>query len=396
MQLGLQQQDDLTFLPNMTTQQSWWETDQWFAPADVVVAGAGLMGLWTAYELLRQAPQLKLTLLEAGSLPCGASTRNAGFACFGSPTELWHDAQQMGPTAMLDVVDMRYRGIQKIRSVLGDALIGYEPCGGYECYTQWPPLFHEQLGQLNQWLQPLTRHPLTFSDATRQLPSLGLHGFAGMVKNDQEGSLHSGKLVQALTQLVQQMGATILFQTRLLHWHTTSSGIVAHTSRGALPAQKLVLATNAWLHTMAPSLGIQPARGQVMVSHPLPGLALHGTFHFQEGFYYWRHIGNRVLLGGARHLDMAAENTLVMETSPTIQQALEHFLITHLPQHFTPQNITHTIAYRWSGLMAMSPSKQPVLQALQPGIWAAMCCNGMGVAITPVFAEKIAAALLTT
>jgi glycine/D-amino acid oxidase-like deaminating enzyme len=45
--------------------------------------------------------------------------------------------------------------------------------------------------------------------------------------------------------------------------------------------------------------------------------------------------------------------------------------------------------------MAMSTSKQPLLQALQPGVWAAMACNGMGVALTPVFGETVARAVLT-
>jgi glycine/D-amino acid oxidase-like deaminating enzyme len=122
---------------------------------------------------------------------------------------------------------------------------------------------------------------------------------------------------------------------------------------------------------------------------------MHGTFHFDEGFYYWRHLGNRILLGGARNADFAGEETLDTGTSEVIQQQLEQFLIRHLPQYFTAENILSQIDYRWGGLMAMHESKLPVLQALAPNVWGAMSCNGMGVAITPVFAAQVVRSLLT-
>jgi glycine/D-amino acid oxidase-like deaminating enzyme len=147
---------------------------------------------------------------------------------------------------------------------------------------------------------------------------------------------------------------------------------------------------------MAPSLGIKPARGQVMVTEPIQGLKMHGTFHFDEGFYYWRHLGNRILLGGARNADFAGEETLESTVSEVIQSQLEQFLIRHLPAHFNASSIQSMVSLRWGGLMAMSPDKKPVLVETEKAVWAAMCCNGMGVALAPVFAERVAAAVLTS
>jgi glycine/D-amino acid oxidase-like deaminating enzyme len=334
-------------------------------------------------------------VLERAALPLGASTRNAGFACFGSPSELLHDAGVMGVEAMLQVVDMRFRGIQRIRETLGDAAIGFEPCGGYECYDTWPDGFLDQLAQLNTWLQPVMGTPAAFTVATDQMQPMGLQGFAGMVANELEGAVHSGQLVAALAEKIQQAGVTIRYGAEVQGWSGGAGNIEVVTSRGLFRTGQLVLATNAYLQQMAPQLGVKPARGQVILSKPIPGLAMQGTFHFDEGFYYWRHMGNRVLLGGARNLDFAGEETLEMNVSGTIQQALEQFLVRHLPGHFGQGRMDELIEMRWSGLMAMSPSKQPLLQALQPGIWAAMACNGMGVALTPVFGETVARAVLT-
>ena len=46
--------------------------------ADVAIIGAGYTGLWTAYYLKRQAPHLRIVVLEAEIAGFGASGRNGG------------------------------------------------------------------------------------------------------------------------------------------------------------------------------------------------------------------------------------------------------------------------------------------------------------------------------
>src|SRR5258708_7119694 len=114
------------------TSLSVWERESFFAPADIVIAGSGFVGLWSAYYLKKSAPHLSVTILERGIIPTGASTRNAGFACFGSLTELVADTQQMGEDKMLELVEMRCKGLRRIEKTFSDKKIGYERYGGYE------------------------------------------------------------------------------------------------------------------------------------------------------------------------------------------------------------------------------------------------------------------------
>ncbi|MGZ3840207.1 MAG: FAD-dependent oxidoreductase, partial [Flavisolibacter sp.] len=65
-----------------------WEKETFFAPQDVMILGSGFVGLWSAYYLKKKQPALRITILERGLIPTGASTRNAGFACFGSLSEV--------------------------------------------------------------------------------------------------------------------------------------------------------------------------------------------------------------------------------------------------------------------------------------------------------------------
>ncbi|MFL5809244.1 MAG: FAD-dependent oxidoreductase, partial [Flavisolibacter sp.] len=57
-----------------------WEKETFYAPQDVVIAGSGFVGLWSAFFLKKKKPKLKITVVDRGLIPTGASTRNAGFA----------------------------------------------------------------------------------------------------------------------------------------------------------------------------------------------------------------------------------------------------------------------------------------------------------------------------
>ena len=109
-----------------------WEKETYYAPKDVVIVGCGFVGLWTAYELIHKYPKLKITILEKGTIPSGASTRNAGFSCFGSVSELMFDVELMGEATMLETVKMRYQGLQRIQAVFDKKVMDYEGNGGYE------------------------------------------------------------------------------------------------------------------------------------------------------------------------------------------------------------------------------------------------------------------------
>ncbi len=70
---------------------SYWERDTFFSNVDIIIIGSGIVGLSAALCLKKRAPKLNIIILERGILPMGASSKNAGFACFGSPGELLED-----------------------------------------------------------------------------------------------------------------------------------------------------------------------------------------------------------------------------------------------------------------------------------------------------------------
>jgi hypothetical protein len=52
-------------------------------------------------------------------------------------------------------------------------------------------------------------------------------------------------------------------------------------------------------------------------------LDIKGTFHLDRGYYYFRNIGNRILLGGGRNLNFDEENTTEFAQTEIVQNKLE-------------------------------------------------------------------------
>jgi gamma-glutamylputrescine oxidase len=371
-----------------------WEKESFFAPADIVIAGSGYLGLWSAYYLKRAHPSLSITIVDRGRIPTGASTRNAGFACFGSLTELIADAKKMGEDKMLELVEMRYKGLRRIRKTFSDKKTGYKAHGGYELISPQTTDMNElrsNIDWLNLRMKKIVKSQKTFRLQDDKIASFGFSGVSHLVEAREEGQLHPGKLCQSLLRLVQSMGVTVLTNLEIKSFERINGRIILQTSPEiGLTAGQLLVCTNGFARQLLPQLDVIPARGQVLVTSPIEALPFSGSFHYEEGFYYFRDLGDRVLLGGARNLAIEEETTDEMTITDTIQQELERFLReTILPGK------TFSIDHRWSGIMGTGSEKLPILQQTGEGVFCAVRMSGMGVALAPVMGEKVARLMLS-
>lgn len=370
-------------------QISVWEKESFYAHKDVIIVGSGFVGLWSAYHLKKNHPKLSIAIVDRGIIPTGASTRNAGFACFGSVTELIADTMKSGETQMLEIVEMRYKGLKKIRKVFGKKEMGYESLGGYELITEVQGFdintLRSNIDWLNHKLKSITKKEKAFYLNDEKINTFGFANVQHLIENKLEAQLHSGKLCQALLRLVQSMGVTVLNSIEIKSFEKINGKIELQTNQPInLSTEQLLICTNAFAKQLAPELDVEPARGQVLVTSEIPGLKWKGTFHFDEGFYYFRNLGNRVLLGGARNRAFDEEHTYDLSTSENIQTVLEQFL----HEKILPAN-SFDIEYRWSGIMGVSDEKMPVVKQISDQVFCAVRMGGMGVALAPVIGEKI-------
>ncbi len=357
---------------------SYWELKTWLGRIDYCIVGSGITGLSCALALREKDPDARILVLEKGVFPQGASTKNAGFACFGSLTEILSDLQTHSEDEIVQLVSDRRKGIELLRRRFGDPGIDFRGWGGYEVFlSREAALFEhctEQLDRINALLQPVFGGPC-FRMARN---TFGLNGILPqLILNPWEGQIDTGRMMRSLIDRVQEPPnpVRILNGITVEGFEDLGTRVVLQTDHFELQCRKLLLATNGFAGSLG-ALPVRPARAQVLVTAPVEGLRLKGTFHMDAGYYYFRNVGNRVLLGGGRNLDPEGETTTAFGQTERIQNSLEALL-----RDVILPGRDFKIERRWSGIMGVGDQKKPILKKLSENVACGVRLGGMGVAI---------------
>jgi gamma-glutamylputrescine oxidase len=368
---------------------SYWEQTAFIDHADIIIIGSGLVGLSAALHLKKKQPALKVLVLERGFLPTGASTKNAGFACFGTASEQIAAIKRSSREEVLRMVDYKWRGLRRLRENLGDANIDYYQDGGYELFMDDEIEKAEnciaQIDSLNKLLAPAIGEPVIYSVADDKTPQFGFNKVSRMIYNPFEGQIDTGKMMRALLNKVYNLGVLVLNNCEIQRIEQASDHTRLTTSQGNFKTRKVILATNAFANQLFPGLKVIPGRGQVLVTKPIPNLKLKGTYHFNEGYYYFRNINNRVLFGGGRNLDLKAEETWEFGQTDLVKNKQTAYLNEVI---LPGQNAE--IDYWWSGIMGFGDDISPIVKQVEPNVFCAVRCNGMGVAMGSLVGEEVA------
>lgn len=360
---------------------SYWELKSWFSNVDFAIVGSGIVGLSTAIHLKSKYPKSNILVLEKGQLPNGASTKNAGFACFGSLSEIVSDLKTHSIAEVVELVKTRVEGLKLLRETLGDNSLDFKQFGGYELFEN-SKLFNEskaKLNEINSYLQPI------FNDNvyTIQPNTFGFKNVNNeLIFNQFEGQIDTGKMMEALLQKAQSAGIKILNSADVTF--IDDFGTISLSDQFSFSANKIIIATNGFAQEFLEE-NVVPARAQVLITEPIPNLNIKGTFHLDEGYYYFRNIDNRILLGGGRNLDFNGEETTEFAITERIQTKLEQLLNdVILPNHDV--NIQH----RWSGIMGVGTQKKAIVKQVSNNVYCAVRMGGMGVAIGSSIGKEIA------
>lgn len=368
-------------------QLSFWEKVTLLENIDFLVVGSGIVGSACALEWRRLNPDAKIVMLERSYLPLGASTKNAGFACFGSVTELLDDLENTPEERVWNTVKLRYEGLERLLQRFSAADLNYENCGSYDLISDEDDLafYRSKLEYLNQQIEFITGRKDCYSFEKNVNEKYGFNGFEGGYFNRLEGAIDTGKLLLATQKDLAKNGIIVLNGIEVLQVHPDQNESLIETNYGEIRSKKVAITINGFAKKLLPELPVEPARAQVLVTSEIKGLRAKGTFHLDKGYYYFRNVGNRILFGGGRNLDFRAENTYDLAQTELIQDALEKLL----REQIIP-GTEFSIDYRWSGTMGVGTEKGPILEKLNPNIAVGVRMGGMGVAIGSLIGERLA------
>lgn len=363
---------------NTTSTFSFWEKKTYFDDIELIVIGSGIVGLSSAISFKEKYKNAKVVVLERGILPYGASTKNAGFACFGSVSELLSDLKNSSEDLVWQTVDMRIKGLNVLRKRLGDKAIDYKEFGGYELFdsTQKFEECADKLELFNKRIKSYTGINDTYSIENKRIKKFQFNKIQGLIWNKKEGQIDTGKMMQNLIQLALSKGVIILNSIDVISIKDTKNSVEIQTSVGEISSKKLIVSTNGFANQLLNLKDVKPARAQVLITKPIQDLKLKGTFHYDEGFYYFRNIGNRVLFGGGRNLDFEKETSPDFEINPLIHKRLDFLLKTIILP-----NTNFEVEHRWCGIMGVGTEKKPIVKKISSNVVCAVRMGGMGVAI---------------
>ena len=371
---------------------SFWEK-KWFTNYEYVVIGAGIVGCFAALKIANEKKNAKVALIERGILPLGASTKNAGFACFGSITEIEKNRKEMSDDDLLSLLELRIKGLEKLRNNLGDKNISYSNCNGYELFFGIDKL-DRRIHKINELLNPLIDKKV-FSLRNKYIKRFGFAKeiVVGLTENKFEGSIDPGKMIFSLKKKLGSLSVDCYFSTEVESFEETSKKIYLKLKSSNqsidIKTNKLVICTNAFAKKWFDMEDISPGRGFILLTNKIPDLKINGCFHYNGGYYYFRNIGNRLLLGGGREIDIKNETTYSFGINNRIRQKL----IEDLKRFIVPNKDFH-IKSEWSGIMGFGQNKLPLIKKFSENISLGVRLGGMGISIGSIVGEKTAELVL--
>ena len=365
---------------NIKNHLSWWEYDQMLKDIDYTIIGGGIVGLSTAIEIKKTDFSKKVLIVDKKSLPFGASTKNAGFACFGSISEIMDDYNLYGEQVCQKLIKMRWKGLSILKSRVPAATMNYKPKPGAEIFQGNDEFdqYVEQIGWANKLVAPVVQDNQCFSHSRGP--------FGSEIVNRFEGCLNPQKMMSALEIEARKLGVSFIYGFKVNDIDFEQRMIVS--DQGSMGFNQLVVCTNGFTSRLLSSYDVKPARNQVLITEKIDGFSLDRCYHMNKGYVYFREIDGRLLLGGGRDLDKEGETTDQLGSTALIEEYLNDLMDNHILK-----GKEYTIAHRWSGILGVGASKMPIVERINDHTLLAVRMGGMGVAIGSFIGEVVTAML---
>ena len=364
---------------------SYWEKKELYNPNQIIIIGSGIVGLTTAIYIKEKDPKLPVLILERGSLPLGASTKNAGFACFGSVSEILDDLTRMEEREVIQLIGNRIKGLSRLLSIVDPSEIEYSNTGGYEVFSEDQEMLYSNCLENINKCNDLVESAAGFRETFQLIESNGaVANDMNIIYNPYEGMLNPFKMVSQLIKKAKSMGVLIV-NNQEVQSVDRNSKVLSTDHLSEISYHKLVICTNGFARKIFNELQVHPVRNQVLMTQPIDGLKLEGCYHYNQGYVYFRNYQGRLLLGGGRNIALHEESTDVFGNTDTIQSFLMNFL-------YDVIGISKAIKvdHWWSGILGVGPVKSTIIDEYHPDHFLGVRMGGMGVALGSEVGHKLA------
>ncbi len=334
-------------------------------PYDIVVIGAGIAGLSTAYWLAKEDPSLKIAVVEKYRIGDGATGRNAGFITCGSVEHFNRLVETHGAPKALEIWRFSEMNLELLKEEIinGDSNdLGFEQRGSFSLAST-----DEELKELVQTKIKMDDLKIAAEELSEEdcRERLGVEGFVGGIKYLDDASINPLKLLKSIQRkCIERFPKIDFYENHEVYGIEKNAGQRKVRTRGVdFEAPMVIMATNAYSALLNSYFAdkIFPTRGQILCTAPVAPF-MEGPCYANFVLDYFRQLPTgEVLIGGFRQLQRDVEVGHSDETTAIIQNALEEFLNNHIPRLMKGNT---EIIHRWSGVMGFSADGQPMVGSL--------------------------------
>ena len=357
--------------------------------ADTVVVGAGYTGLSAALHLADSG--IEPLVIEAEQPGWGASGRNGGVVAAKFRLAFPDMAARHGRATAARMYQLAHEAVDLVEELVdrhGIADARLTRSGQVKAAHNPAALAHAVAEA--EWLRrELGDRTMTVQSRAEGAEETGSTGFAGGVRNAGSGGLHPLNYLRGLADGADRRGIRICGGTPALRIRREGAGVLVVTPGGSVRARRVVLATNGYSDrtraTDALRRRIVPFRSAIIATEPLTAnlaatiMPSRRTYGETRRMMRWfRMVDGRVVFGGRGAFGKA--------DSPAAFRALERAMV-----GIFPALADVPVAYRWSGLVAMTMDAVPHVGRLDDRVLFALGYNGAGVAMAGLMGRYIAA-----
>lgn len=353
---------------------------------DILIVGAGIAGLSTAYWLEKKDPSLKIVIVDQAFLGAGASGKNAGFLTCGSIEHFNKLYLQFGLTKALEIWHFSEQNHQLLWTEIIQSdpeIVDYEKTGSCTVAANDQDfLKYQNLVEL----MAKEKIEIKLKDGNYLSEKYGVKKAVGGTEYKHDGVIHPIKLLSKIKSKLKN--TEFVFNSTVRSFEQAGSGWKVRLNSGSISCSKFIFCVNGYSDTLLPELKniVKPQRGQILVTESLPKF-IKGPCYLTKFLCYFRQLpGGELLVGGFRNADLLNENTNEDKISEKIQDALTEFT-----ESYFNLNKSIKINYRWSGIMGFTADGQMILgqHPQKKNIYIMAGCSGHGLGLSFHAAKRL-------
>ena len=364
--------------------------------ADALIVGGGLTGISTAYHLKKANPGMRIVVLEAEVVGFGASGRNAGIVSTQFGLSLQMTARRFGSQKALQAHRYMERAVDYVGELARAHALrcDYEPAGYLRVATT--PVYAQHIRREMALAQTLGIEGIEWLGASAARALLDSPTCLGAWRESRGALVNPVEFARELKRIAVGLGVEVYERSPVTNLEFTAP-VRAQTPHGAVEADKLVLATNAFTAQFAQLRSRQlPLHTYIVLTEPLNAAQLDGIgWQGRQGVsdarnlahYYRLTPDNRLLAGGGDARYFRGNQTGV-DTYTTSIERLQWFIAETFP-------VLHglRITHRWGVPVSATLDMAPIIGVIgrDRRIVYSVGCMGRGVALATLNGLTISA-----